>query len=129
MRVLPVSTSTRIEGVCFVREWPNGTGQVTFWCPGCESGHTIQFGSSETWTWDGRTDRPTFEPSVLALSHGRSFDEANPEREGPIPPQPRCHSFVRDGRIEYLSDSDHALAGQTVDMVPLPERYAQFLAD
>ena len=28
----------------------------------------------------------------------------------------RCHSFVRSGRIEFLSDSTHALAGQTVDL-------------
>jgi hypothetical protein len=29
---------------------------------------------------------------------------------------PRCHSFVTDGRIQFLSDSTHALAGQTVDL-------------
>lgn len=27
-----------------------------------------------------------------------------------------CHSFIRDGRIEFLSDCTHALAGQTVDL-------------
>jgi hypothetical protein len=27
-----------------------------------------------------------------------------------------CHSFVRDGRIEFLSDCTHRLAGQTVDL-------------
>lgn len=27
-----------------------------------------------------------------------------------------CHSFVRDGRIEFLSDCTHALAGQTVEL-------------
>lgn len=32
-----------------------------------------------------------------------------------------CHSFLRAGHWEFLSDSAHALAGQTVDMVPLPE--------
>lgn len=31
-----------------------------------------------------------------------------------------CHSFLRAGRWEFLSDSAHQLAGQTVDMVPLP---------
>jgi hypothetical protein len=29
-----------------------------------------------------------------------------------------CHSFVTEGRIEFLSDSTHELAGQTV---PIPE--------
>ena len=28
----------------------------------------------------------------------------------------RCHSFVREGRIEFLSDCTHALAGQTVEL-------------
>lgn len=32
-----------------------------------------------------------------------------------------CHSFVRNGQWQFLPDSAHALAGQTVDMVPLPE--------
>lgn len=34
-----------------------------------------------------------------------------------------CHSFLRNGRWEFLGDSAHHLAGQTVDMVPLPGRY------
>jgi len=33
----------------------------------------------------------------------------------------RCHSFVRDGRIEFLSDCTHALKGQTVDLPDLPD--------
>lgn len=32
-----------------------------------------------------------------------------------------CHSFLRSGRWEFLTDSAHALAGQTVPMVPLPD--------
>lgn len=32
-----------------------------------------------------------------------------------------CHSFLRAGRWEFLGDSAHALTGQTVDMVPLPD--------
>lgn len=35
-----------------------------------------------------------------------------------------CHSFLRAGRWEFLSDSAHELAGQTVDMVPLPDGWA-----
>lgn len=27
-----------------------------------------------------------------------------------------CHSFVRDGRIQFLADCTHAMAGQTVDL-------------
>lgn len=35
-----------------------------------------------------------------------------------------CHSFLRAGRWEFLGDSAHHLAGQTVDMVPLPDGWA-----
>jgi hypothetical protein len=31
-----------------------------------------------------------------------------------------CHSFLKDGQWQFLSDCAHAMAGQTVDMVPLP---------
>ena len=30
----------------------------------------------------------------------------------------RCHSFVKDGKVQFLGDCDHALAGQTLE----PER-------
>jgi hypothetical protein len=44
-------------------------------------------------------EAPTFEPSIL-VEGARS----------------RCHSFVREGRIKFLSDCTHELAGQTVDL-------------
>lgn len=131
-----MSVSKRIEGVCFIREWPEGTGQITYWCPGCESGHTIAYGGTETWQWNGDTEHPTFTPSVLAMAReklndagrelvdaGHGADLTDEHRTT----SPRCHSFVTDGRIQYLTDSEHDLAGQTVDMVPLPGRYAKFL--
>lgn len=31
-------------------------------------------------------------------------------------PESRCHSFITDGKIQYLSDCFHELAGQTVDL-------------
>ena len=31
-----------------------------------------------------------------------------------------CHTFVTDGRIQFLSDCTHALAGQTVDLPDIP---------
>lgn len=116
-----MSTSKRIEGLVLIREWPDQSGMLTFWCPGCSGGHTITFGGSETWQWNGSTSAPTFSPSVLANGfRGASSDEWNRKH-------PRCHSFVTDGRIQYLADCEHELAGQTVDMVPLPARYSKFL--
>ena len=67
----------------------------TFHCPGCGYAHQVD----ATWTFNGDLTHPTIRPSILAL--------------GAL----RCHSFVTEGRIEFLPDSTHALAGQTV---PLP---------
>lgn len=131
-----MSVSTRIDGVLFVRDWGDGTGQLTFWCPGCDAGHTITYGGADTWTWDGNAERPTFSPSVLAFPHRTFIDEDLPMGDEPgqlLHPSnrkmtPRCHSFVRDGRIEYLGDCEHAAAGTTVDMVSIPARYQKFLS-
>jgi hypothetical protein len=77
-------------------------GLVWFWCAGCETHHAI---NPKGWTWNGDVNRPTFLPSVLVTCD----------------PQPhRCHSFVRDGQIQYLTDSTHALAGHTVPLDDLP---------
>lgn len=74
-----------------------------FHCPGCDRAHAITYRPGG-WTWNGDRDRPTIKPSVLSNAGGR-----NPEA-------PVCHSYVTDGRIEYLGDSTHGLAGQTVGL-------------
>ncbi len=33
----------------------------------------------------------------------------------------RCHTFITDGRIQFLGDCSHKLAGQTVDLPAWPE--------
>lgn len=79
---------------------------LMFHCPGCECGHLIQVNKppgnkQASWDWDGNAEAPTFSPSIFVDPHGEA----------------KCHSFVRNGQIEFLPDSHHALAGQTV---PLP---------
>jgi hypothetical protein len=71
-----------------------------FECPGCKYHHTFLVGPNG-WTWNGSLDKPTFSPSLLVNANT---------------PQARCHSFVKDGKIEFLSDCFHALKGQTVDL-------------
>lgn len=59
------------------------------------------------WIFNGNMDRPTFAPSVL-----QRYDYGpNEDRKHFC-----CHSFVRDGQIQYLTDCTHAMAGQTVDL-------------
>ena len=86
------------------------------WCPGCEAVHTPRVvhpgrapGPGVTWGWDGDTEHPTYSPSYLTWMG----DQGNPTR--------RCHSFIRAGRWEFLSDCTHLLAGQAVAMVPVPD--------
>lgn len=133
-----MSLSRRIEGVLYLREWPNGTGQATFWCPGCNAGHTVELNGPEIWQWNGDASSPTFTPSVLASPHqklnaaGRELVDAGRSTELTDEHRvmtPRCHSFVTDGKIQFLSDSEHELANQTVPLGPLPERYRKFLRD
>lgn len=79
-------------------------GGLLFHCPGCDRKHmvTTEPGSAlGCWTFNGDYDRPTFRPSLVVRGTGTL-----------------CHSFVTDGQIEFLSDSQHALAGQTVALRP-----------
>lgn len=105
-------------------------GGLTFWCPGCDGAHMIQYGEGPgpRWGWNGCVDKPTFTPSVLVrgtqiTEKGRgdidAWREAGcPDRNGePFESVPSiCHSFVTDGRIQFLGDCTHSLAGQTVDL-------------
>lgn len=92
-------------------------GRVLFWCPGCKAAHCVIVDGSRGWTFDGNEAAPTFSPSVLVRT-GRAVDP-NFEPEPGDPPEV-CHSFVRAGRIQFLSDCTHDLAGQTVDLPDFP---------
>lgn len=97
------------------------TTGLMFWCPSCRQAHVIRTcdPSGDNWSYNADKERPTFSPSV------RTFWPARPEFEGrPARPEiTRCHSFVREGQIEFLSDCVHSLAGKTVLMEPIPADY------
>lgn len=101
-------------------------GRLLFLCPGCDTLHFIQHGPGPgpRWDYNGNADRPTFKPSVLV-----TWDQWEPPATSPeiaekirlgeiqqVKVQKVCHSFVTDGRIQFLGDCTHALAGQTVDL-------------
>jgi hypothetical protein len=99
-------------------------GRLLFMCPGCKEMHqvTVGDGPGPRWGFNGDYDRPTFTPSVLVRGHKVIRDEAGKwtgewERDASGNPVPSvCHSFVRDGQIQFLGDCTHALAGQTVSL-------------
>lgn len=36
------------------------------------------------------------------------------------PTMPQCHSYLRDGQLEFLADCTHALAGKTIALPDWP---------
>lgn len=108
-------------------------GKVTyehllFVCQGCIAGgpngydgiHALPVNTevkSPSWNWNGDLEKPTLHPSIL------SFGEVVPEGYS------RCHSFLTDGVFNFLEDSTHSLAGQSVPLPDLPERAATLSDD
>lgn len=74
-------------------------GKHVFHCPACGCGHF----ADDRWSFNGDYNNPTFSPSILV-------------NYLPDSPGPRCHSFVTDGKIHFLSDCSHELAGQTIEI-------------
>ena len=85
-----------------LREQPDGW--MHFICPGCKRPHTVNVSPKNhnvVWGYNGNAEKPSFTPSILTTR-----DHANE----------RCHSYVTDGRIQFLADCHHELAGKTVDL-------------
>ena len=49
-----------------------------------------------------------------------TFNAKHPEKP-PVFVCSVCHSFVTDGKIQFLGDCTHELAGQTVELIARPE--------
>ncbi len=79
--------------------------RALFHCPGCEHAHGYVIAQNEAgnekhvWEWNEDLDKPTFKPSLLNTWEDQV-----------------CHLYVKEGKIQYLKDCTHKLAGQTVDM-------------
>lgn len=115
-----------------VKQYKSQTGErgVSFKCPGCHGYHIVPVENSQprpAWGFNENFDRPTLTPSILAKSghyaSGVQQDQCANCKENAAHPEEAdgfecgiCHSFVTDGRIQFLSDCTHALAGQTVEL-------------
>lgn len=86
------------------------TGYLMF-CPACETHHFFRVPG---WYFNGDMEAPTFSPSIIVRG-GPALDDGSDRV---------CHSFVRNGKIEYLADCTHAMAGQTVEIPDLDEERA-----
>lgn len=54
------------------------------------------------WTWNGSVDKPTLKPSILTRGHDFT-----------------CHSWVTDGKIQFLGDCTHEFANRTLDLLDI----------
>lgn len=87
---------------------------LQFICPGCAlfggTGlHLLPVNSpnySPSWDWDGNLEQPSLSPSI----HTKRGEEGG-----------NCHSFLKEGVFDFLSDCDHILAGTIVEMPDLPD--------
>lgn len=58
------------------------------------------------WSWNGDVNKPTLRPSI------------NTEfKWGEEQTLHKCHSWVNDGMIQFLADSNHEQAGKTVELL------------
>jgi hypothetical protein len=74
-------------------------------CPGCGFDHEVVIDGTRGWKWNGSVEKPTITPSILV-----QWTYGDP------PVDRRCHSFVTDGRIRFLEDCTHSLAGQEAEL-------------
>lgn len=80
-----------------------------FMCPACGERHavcTARSNDAAAYTFNGSLDQPTFYPAILV-----------PGADGD--PTAICHSYVTDGRIRFLTDCTHALAGRELELPDL----------
>lgn len=86
-------------------------GLLQFKCPGCGYGHPfaikpIAHPEGKVWEWNGSMSAPTFKPSLII---NKDY------------PSALCHLVMTDGKIAFLDDCHHKLAGQTVDMLDVED--------
>ncbi len=90
----------------------NGPGHMEylFRCPGCKYDHRVIVKSGRggpEWGFNHSMEYPTFSPSLLV----REYDGDTVVRV--------CHSYITDGKIQFLGDCTHELKGKTVEMYEL----------
>ncbi len=77
-----------------------------FKCPGCKRSHVF----NNRWKFNNDYNKPTLSPSLVMkgpiwnIEKDKFIDEV-------------CHSFIKDGMIQFLSDCTHELANKTVELL------------
>ena len=97
------------------QEVANCPGMFQFYCKGCKCHHAVWTKPSKdidaVWGFNDSMERPTITPSILVRW----------SRPSTPPVDFVCHSFITDGKIQYLTDCTHELAGQTIELPDIDE--------
>jgi hypothetical protein len=81
--------------------------QFLYWCEGCGYEHAFALRSEcGHHDFNGDLNNPTVIPSLVENYPGR-----------------RCHSYIKNGKIQYLTDCNHTLAGQTIELPDIDAIY------
>lgn len=95
-------------------------GVIAIMCPGCKSLHHIYTKTPTSggakWSFNNDYEKPTISPSLLITTGKCIAGNENWDDEGHSEFNTRCHSFIKDGKIQFLQDCTHELKGQTVDL-------------
>lgn len=93
-------------------EVSNEPGCYTFFCEGCNMHHQVwtQTPGKPQWSFNGDLEKPTFSPSLLVRY---------PQWDGEKQVEKVCHSFIKDGLIQYLGDCTHKFANMTIPIKPV----------
>ena len=89
-----------------VAEVEDQPGYYIFDCPGCLNSHFINTNPEygPVWQFNKDLEKPTVSPSIF-VNAGKTNPTAH-----------QCHSFVKDGNIQFLNDCSHSLAGKIVEL-------------
>ena len=85
--------------------------QYHFGCPACNCEHTFD----ESWSFNHDYDKPTISPSFLQQGFLGFKDET--------PTYGTCHSFIKDGMIQFLGDCTHDMKNKTVELLEITEEW------
>lgn len=104
-------------------------GTIAIQCPGCGNEHYLNVNLKNgrpCWGFDYNYASPTFTPSLLVRTGKFAgtkewYDKLTPERRSFVDQHSNiCHSFIRNGKIQFLGDCTHSLKNQTVDLPDYP---------
>jgi len=97
----------------FTQEPSENSPDWIFYCVGCKCHHgvwttkpIIVDGKPHIWSFNGDLEKPTFTPSI----------HIKRQRLGSNTNETICHSYVKNGMIEYLGDCKHEFKGQTIEI-------------